>query len=64
MHIALLKILNKNKEELATSLAYGNFSLKGITKITEIVAIEKMNVFKSCSVSEKQEVKQLLHPVF
>ena len=61
MHIALLKILNKNKEELAMSLAYGNFSLKGIT---EIVAIEKMNVFKSCSVSKKQEVKQLLHPVF
>ena len=46
------------------SLAYGNFSLKGITEITEIVAIEKMNVFKSCSISKKQEVKQLLHPVF
>lgn len=38
--------------------------LKGITEITEIVAIEKMNAFKSCSISKKQEVKQLLHPVF
>ena len=63
MQIALLKIFQQKKGR-ATSLAYGNFSLKGITEVTEIVAIEKMNVFKSCSISKKQEVKQLLHPVF